>query len=108
MGLSLPYVCQQANRNSKSTSVPIPRWNFLQNIRIWSQYAPDSLGKFNGSWLHSTATSDRVMFLGYFNNGTFLSNQMAIAYIPMKPFPCMVVVNVVLCKLVPVSSENFN
>jgi len=66
--------------------VPIPRWNFLQNIRIWSQYAPDSLGKFNGSWLHSTATSDRVIFLGYFNNGTFLSNQMAIAYLPMKPF----------------------
>ena len=66
--------------------MPIPRWNFLQNIRIWSQYAPDSLGKFNGSWLHSTATSDRVIFLGYFNNGTFLSNQMAIAYLPMKPF----------------------
>jgi hypothetical protein len=66
--------------------VPIPRWNFLQNIRIWSQYAPDSLGKFNGSWLHSTATSDRVIFLGYFNNGTFLNNQMAIAYLPMKPF----------------------
>jgi len=35
-------------------------------------------------WLHSTA-SDRVMFLGCFN-GTFISNQMAIAYLPTKPF----------------------
>ena len=66
--------------------MPIPRWNFLQIIRIWSQYAQDSLGKFNGSWLHSTATSDRVILLGYFNNGTVLSNQMAIEYLPMKPF----------------------
>jgi len=31
-------------------------------------------------WLHSTA-SDRVIFLGCFN-GTFISNQMAIAYLP--------------------------
>merc|ERR1712173_220228 len=89
----------------KSTSVPIPRWNFLQIIRIWSQYAQDSLGKFTGSWLHSTATSDRVILLGYFNNGTVLSNQMAIEYLPMKPFDepdfgryCQYLVRVVLLR----------